>query len=134
MSLSIYWRKLIVDLLPAGSGGVDAVFRFGPSVFTYSIDGPTVTYLGQGDRHDRRFDHLEESMHLLDLTAASISASYTGLPLSQNMQDYTVHIYPSASMEDHFTTKNPAYITTLTVLIFAFTSCKYRSISPYGCC
>ena len=121
---SIYWRNLIVDLLPAGSGGVDAVFRFGTSVFTYSVDGPTVTYLGQGDRHDGRFDHLEVSGRLLDLTTASMSASYTGLPLSQDMRDYTVHIYPAASMEDHFTTQSPGYITALTVLIFAFTSCK----------
>jgi len=101
------------------------VFRFGPSVFTYSIDGPNVTYLGQGDRHDRRFDHLEESGRLRDLATASNLASYTGLPLSPSMQDYTVHIYPSASMEDHFTTKNPGFITALTVVIFVFTSCKH---------
>eukprot|EP00977_Amphora_coffeiformis_P027764 scaffold34639_cov206-Amphora_coffeaeformis.AAC.12 len=114
VSLSIYWRNLIIGLLPAGSGGVVAVFRFGPSVFTYSIDGPKATYLGEGDRHDARFDHLEESGRFLDLKTASNAASYTGLPLSKNMQDYTVHIYPSASMENHYTTKNPGYITALT--------------------
>lgn len=31
---SIYWRKLITGILPSGSGGIDAVFYFGESIFT----------------------------------------------------------------------------------------------------
>lgn len=33
---SIYWRELITGILPSGSGGIDAVFFFGESIFTVS--------------------------------------------------------------------------------------------------
>ena len=117
---SIYWRELISDILPVGTGGVDAVFQFGESIFTYNIDGAAATYLGQGDQHDTRFDYLKQSARLLDL--ASRSKSYTGLPLSEDMKDYVIHIYPSSEMEDHFSTSTPAVFTAITVIIFTFTS------------
>jgi len=126
---SIYWRELISDIIPVGTGGVDAVFKFGESIFTYRIDGPSAAYLGQGDRHDTQFDYLERTARLLDL--ASKSNSYTGLPLSEDMAGYTISIYPSSTMEDHFSTSSPAVFTALTVVIFAFTSLVFV---VYDCC
>ena len=117
---SIYWRNLITDILPDGSGAVDAVFRLGSSVFTYRIDGPNAIFLGQGDRHDTHFDQLATSGRLFN-SDSQRSTSYTGLPVSEYVSDYTIHIYPSADMEDQFLTSNPACMTALTVLIFAFT-------------
>lgn len=38
------------------------------------------------------------------------------------MANYTIHIYPSRSMQESFETSNPVNNTAIAVLIFAFTS------------
>jgi hypothetical protein len=123
LAQTIFWREHLTHILPDFSGGVDVVFNFGPSVFTYNIDGPAATYLGQGDRHDTQFDRFRESARFLDLTSGQ--TSYTGLPLSDAMKNYTIHIYPSPNLEDSFKTQNPAYFTAFTVIVFAFTSAVF---------
>ena len=96
------------------------MFRLGESVFTYRISGPSAAYLGQGDRHDPTFDDMMRRSKFVDL--ASKSWFYTGRPLSEVSEGYTISIYPSPAMSDRFSTSDPAIFTAITVLIFAFTS------------
>ena len=53
------------------------------------------------------------------------TTTYSGLPLSLDMQNYTIEVYPAKSMEDSFGTVNPAFVTTLIVIIFAFVSAVF---------
>jgi hypothetical protein len=63
IGLSIYWRDLLTNILPPGDDGLVVVFEneCNPS-FTFQLDGPNVTYLGRGDRHDRAFEYLERNV------------------------------------------------------------------------
>jgi hypothetical protein len=60
ISISIYWRDLLTDLLPPGSDGIVIVIEneCNPS-FSFQVTGPDVTYLGRGDLHDTEFDSME---------------------------------------------------------------------------
>jgi hypothetical protein len=60
ISISIYWRDLLTDLLPPGSDGIVIVIEneCNPS-FSFQVTGPDVTYLGRGDLHDSEFDSME---------------------------------------------------------------------------
>jgi hypothetical protein len=58
----INWAGYFENIFPPNSAGVIIVLENtcdGP--FTYEIDGSEVIYLGQGDLHDTRWDHLEVS-------------------------------------------------------------------------
>lgn len=44
--------------------------------FTYQIDGPMVTYLGRGDHHETKYDHLEVTSMLNDLDSFSMTNRY----------------------------------------------------------
>ena len=62
---TLYWKVYFTDILPPGADGIYVVLESDAKAenqtITYRIDGPDVTYLGGGDRHDKSFDHLEQS-------------------------------------------------------------------------
>jgi len=126
LNANMYWRELLDDILPPGTGGILAVFNVGGRVFTYAVDGPEATFLGRGDLHDTRFDHLEQSAQFLDLDpTAKGDRIYTGLPLSQETRSSTIRIYPSVQMEETFVSNDPIIYTVVAVLAFVFTSALF---------
>ena len=52
-------------------------------------------------------------------------SKYTGLPLNDQYCPFTFSVYPSGSMEEHYTSNNPIYFTLGAVLIFCFTSAVF---------
>lgn len=54
------WSSFFIGVLPEGVGKVLVVIAdtCGNMELTLSLDGPDVTLLGFGDRHDRSYDHL----------------------------------------------------------------------------
>jgi len=124
-ALSIYVRDLLRDILPSDSNGIVVVFENTcKQTFTYEFKGPDVVYLGSDDLHDPAYDGFELSSRLLDLRRdfSSRDWSYTGTPLSEEGCQYSLHVYPSARMEAHFATTNPAMLAVAAVLIFILTS------------
>ena len=124
MSLGMYWRDNLKDILPPGSDGIVIVFEnpCNPT-FTYQIDGPMVTYLGRGDLHDTKYDELEQSSGLFELSSFSVRESkYSGFPVNQDYCPFFVRIFPSATMESTYVTNNPVLFTVGAILIFAFTA------------
>lgn len=123
LNASLYWRELLKNILPEGTGGITAVFEIGDRTFTYLIDGPNAVYLGRGDLHDTSYDSMERSALLLDLESATRrDHTYTGLPLSEDARSASIRIFPSAEMEDNFVSNDPYIYTVVTVLTFLFTS------------
>jgi len=123
---AIYWRELIQDILPPGTGGITAVFEINDHTFTYAIDGPNTTFLGRGDLHDTNYDYLEHSALFFDVESPTQrDRSYTGLPLNQDARKSRIRIYPSAELEANFVSNDPVIYTVIAVLTFAFTSALF---------
>ena len=124
LSISVYWRDAIKNILPDGSQGLVAVFEneCAPS-FTYQIDGARVDFLGGGDLHDPQYTHLGMASWLHDLKEYAIDdSSYSGRPMNEEYCPFFVTIYPSNEMKSQFTSNLPIYSTIAAILIFAFTS------------
>ena len=88
MALTVMFRRLIENALPANSEGIILVVDQGMcgNPFTYRIDGPTATYLGVGDMHETRFDAMVHSEVWQEMPDQAKNggrvSSYTGVPVS----------------------------------------------------
>ena len=133
-AMTFYWRDLIKDILPPQSNGIVVTFENScGQTFTYQVNGPETKYLGQGDRHEHEYDHLEKESPLTQLDAFSIrDRAYTGLPVSEKGCQYTLHVYPSNEMEQEFTSNDPIIFTVAAVAIFAFTSLVFIFYDTMG--
>jgi hypothetical protein len=124
LGLSIFWQDLIEGILPLGNDGLVAVFDNAGcnQTFTFQINGPNATYLGSGDRHEPAYDdHLVCSSSLSGLTGfSSVSQVYTGPPLNEDFCPYSLHLYPSKTMEKKFITSNPTIFAFVAVSICEF--------------
>jgi hypothetical protein len=128
LSLSVYWRDTLKNILPTGANGVDIVFSNPCSpAFTYRIDGPTATYRGAGDLHETAYSSLGASAMLLDLRDHAIGSgrAYTGIPISQDHCPFTLTVYPSAALHDYYATNTPMLFTIAALIIFLFTSAVF---------
>jgi class 3 adenylate cyclase len=93
--------------------------------FTYQLDGPDVTYLGEGDLHDEAFDHMLVSADVSEFlsTYASVETEgFTAVPLSGEGVQYSLRVYPSQDMKDDFVTNQPVIFSLIVALVFVFTS------------
>jgi hypothetical protein len=119
ISSSFYWRAMIRDILPPGSDGIVVVFDCPCNdPFTYEITGPSVKYLGVGDKHNQKYDRLGVHGQLIDLMQVLSS----GAPLDEDFCPFVVHVYPSDTMKSESTSSIPIVFACSTVCIFAFTA------------
>jgi len=127
LSAVMYWRELLEEVLPAGTGGIVAVFEIGNWSFTYLVDGPNAIFLGNGDEHNSRYNHMGRTKSFLQVEghSAKKSTAYTGLPLSEETRKAVLSIYPSDAMEQNFVSNTPIIYTVVAVLTFAFTSALF---------
>ena len=136
IAASFYWRSVIRDILPTGSRGMVVVFE-NPcnEAFTYQIDGPKETYLGTGDVHNRRYNHLGIHGKLLNLNDFAIRDSkYTGAPIDDMVCPFSLHLYPSDDMYGQFATNNGIAFALSAVAIFVFTSRKFKIVDRLWLC
>lgn len=83
----LHWRSLFINILPDTAKGIDAVLtNTCGDVMSYRIIGSHATYLGNGDLHDPKYDHLEQSVSVVEAFNALLEAGtqYPGVPLSNN--------------------------------------------------
>ena len=124
MDIDIYWHDYLQRILPPHSGAIDVVIKNDfHQVFTFQVQGENVTFLGDGDLHDTKFDDLEK--HFLfgsQLMDPITSPTYTGRPLYSKFGIYNFYIYPTQDLQDKFVTNKPVYYTVLLCSVFAFTS------------
>jgi len=124
ISLSVYWRDMLKDILPPGSQGIDVVVKnkCNPT-FTYQINGPRVRYKGRGDVHDKNLPHLEMSSSLINLDEFSFRRpGYTGAPIDDDLCPFFLYVYPSTDRYTAQITDEPMFGALCSVGIFAFTS------------
>ncbi|CAB9510944.1 Receptor-type guanylate cyclase gcy [Seminavis robusta] len=130
-----YVRDLIRDILPPNSKGIIIVFKNTyDQVFSYRIDGAETTFLGSGDHHEAKYNHMGRSALLPDLSKENKgkgSSMYTGLPLDTKACVYEVTIYPSQEMQDRYVTSDPTMLAVGAFLIFLFTSAVFLLYDMY---
>jgi hypothetical protein len=122
LTATIFWQDFLqAGNLPDSGDGIKCILAnaCGQS-YTFQVEDQKVIYLQEGDHHDRHYDHLEE---MIDLgSAVSDDSIYSGTFLNQDYCPFSLHVYPSASLEQEYYSKKPAIYTTLVVVVFLFTS------------
>jgi class 3 adenylate cyclase len=122
---NVYWRLMLQNVLPAtGDDFVVVIKNTIGQAESYKINGPEVLYLGTGDRHDPAFDEMETAETVADLIDAKTgpeTRSYTAVDLQSDYVSYSLHVYPTASMETNYLTKQPAQLAAGVASIFMFT-------------
>jgi len=124
ITATLFWRNLIMDILPLGSDGVVVVFEnpCNPT-FTYQINGPSVEYLGRGDMHDLAYEDHGITSNFFNLRSFAVGSSmYSGPPLDSEFCPFQLRVYPSDDMYNNYATNDPIIFTVAAVMIFVFTS------------
>lgn len=90
--------------------------------FTYEVNGPSVVYLGTGDYHDPKYDHLTQGALVSDLRYFSIQESqYSGPPPDKEYCPMYVSVHASAKTEDIWITNTPWIFAVVTAIVFILT-------------
>ena len=130
--LYVHWRRLFVDILPANAKGIVAVIETScEATFSYRIDGIDVDYLGPGDYHDNRFNHMKVITYLSRDFNEKKSRFYSGADLNNGNCDYILRVYPSTEMEEEYKTNDPLIYTVGAISIFLFTALLFLAYDFY---
>jgi signal transduction histidine kinase/CheY-like chemotaxis protein len=127
LSTQVYWKGFFADILPPSSpSGIICILENSfNQTLAYRIDGPDVTYLGEEDLHDTRYDYLEKLADInayIQSQAGPETRSYTAVPLNKEFGKYTLRIYPSRVTEEHCSSNKPWVYTIVVASTFLFTS------------
>ena len=109
------WSVYFQNVVPSSAKGITVVVKNECNqVFSFSVNGPNVTYLGKGDHHSKIFDNMHQSVSF----DTSNNGNGNSLPLDAHYCPYTVHVYPSNAMRSHFVTHQPLISATLVGILF----------------
>lgn len=133
----IYWRQYFDGLLPPGADGIIVVLSNScDQVYTYQIDGSKSWWLGRGDLHDPRYDHINVSTSINQILVQGKSDSNNN---TQEFADdtesdilyydcfYNIKVYPSQEFENSYYTSRPWVQATILASLFLFTSTVFIS-------
>ncbi|CAB9498281.1 Receptor-type guanylate cyclase gcy [Seminavis robusta] len=126
----IYFRVFFANILPQNSHGIQIVVQntFNQT-YTYQIDGPIVTFMGEGDFHDPHFDHLMISTDLVEILQqqkqSTSTSSYTVVGLDGEYCSYQLRIYPSQATKDDYTTSQPFVGAIVIAVVFVVTAASF---------
>lgn len=123
ISTDIYWKVLFSQILSHHSVGIVAVIENseGKSM-SFQLDGPKVTSLGEGDRHEPVYDHMMIQTNInshLEERARPKNRAYKTVSLSDRLE-YTIRVFPSEATEGPFLTYKPMAYTLITIFAFFF--------------
>jgi hypothetical protein len=109
----IPWNDYFMNVLPEGAGGILVVVKGRSQTFTFHIDGPDVSFLGEGDLHDEKYDYLE------------LTNDFAAFDGSKGNFKYTVHLYPTDVFYAQHTTNRPVVYTIAVLCVFIFTASAF---------
>ena len=102
----------LVDLLPDGVRGIHVIVENTcNSTFTYELDGNSAIYLGEGDFHDRNYDHLERRIDFNE------NYRRADTPTTPGHCVFNYRVYPSKEFEG--TSSLPWVLSISVAIIFA---------------
>lgn len=96
MYIFFFQEEVLTNIVPDYVNGLTCVVSTKTASQTYEIQSGIPVLMGPGDLHDPKFDKYAHSITLNDIeTGASASIAYT------------LTVYPTHSMFDHFHTSSP---------------------------
>jgi class 3 adenylate cyclase len=135
ISSTFYWRIYLENILPATRHGIYCVIQNTLNqTFTYRIDGSNASYVGAGDLHDTKYDHLKVASDMASYLATESpikTKSYTVVPLNSQFNSYSLAIYPSQDNEDDYVNNDPVVLALTIVCVFLFTSMVFLIYDRY---
>ena len=106
VSIVFSWDTLLNKILPDYIKGMVCVLQSSTGqVFSYTISGDVVTFLGEGDQHDSKYDTYGHHV------------THSGMMIT-----YKLHMYPSEEFQAQYVTKRRGVYAAGAVLIFLFTA------------
>lgn len=126
---SLYWRFYFVDILPMHVEGMICVIENTLNqTFTYRIDGPEVTFLGPGDRHDPRYDDYVVEDFVTDRLQneqGPVNTAFRQSELNTEFCSYILRLYPSRDMAAGILTRQPIFFALLVLFAFMIPSLTF---------
>jgi len=125
----VWWQVYFHSILPTATPEIIAILEntCGQS-FSYSIQGTDVTYMGQGELHNPKYNEMSVSTgwNAFLLQPATL-VNYTLNDPNNNDQEivqcsYQVRVYPSQDLEDYYVTNTPVYFMLILIGAFVLTS------------
>jgi hypothetical protein len=86
------------------------------SNYTFRVDGPNSSSVGEGDFHEPEYDFL-----VANKLFYATSSQYEGTSPFSGPCQYNFRIYPSATLEANYTTNKPTLYCIAVICVFAFT-------------
>ena len=117
LATELSWSQFFSDILPSNAQGITCVVENACSqVFTYKIDGGRVSFLGPGDLHDPTYDHLVQSSGIQQLI--DVPADFAGVRLDVEHCPFTLHLYPSGTLQRAYHSALPIILASAVFAIF----------------
>lgn len=131
----VYWRFYFVNIMPVHVQGMICVIANSwNQTFTYRIDGPEVTFLGPGDRHDPDYEDYFVEYDVTDALQADQGPVVTAFRQAEydgNFCSYTLRLYPSQAMEEGIITVKPLIFALLVMISFIVPSFTFLVYNRY---
>ena len=132
---AMYWRFLMNEILPENIHGIICVMENSlGQAHTYEIRGQDSFYLGDGDRHDSKYEHLGRSIDLVSYlrqSAGPESRSFTAAGVSGDFLNYTLRVYPTNEFREIFVTDEAAWESAGVAMVFVVAIFIFL---VYDCC
>eukprot|EP00538_Stauroneis_constricta_P012496 CAMPEP_0119547406 /NCGR_PEP_ID=MMETSP1352-20130426/1528_1 /TAXON_ID=265584 /ORGANISM="Stauroneis constricta, Strain CCMP1120" /LENGTH=1220 /DNA_ID=CAMNT_0007592327 /DNA_START=199 /DNA_END=3861 /DNA_ORIENTATION=+ len=115
----IPWEQYFQNVLHEAANAIIAVL--GSSCgdrFSFRIDGPVVTYLGEGDRHSSKYN---SEKHTISFSDEELLGTKDTLISGDNCR-YEMLLFPTEELEETYYTSGPGLFTAAVVIVFAFTT------------
>jgi hypothetical protein len=115
----VYWQVYFGNVLPPSANPIMAILENSAGQqFSYLIEGPEATYIGQGDLHDTRYNDLEIATGM----GAFLGQEQNTDELEEGQCTYRVRVFPTKEMEDAYMTTTPLVFTIILCSTFLLTS------------
>jgi Adenylate and Guanylate cyclase catalytic domain len=114
----VYWQAFFQDILPEDAVGVYVTLKNSCNQsFSYEVNGKTATYLGKGDVHEPKYDHMMVETGYGAVLGDNVPEDSSGTTQCY----YNVQVFPSQVMENEFMTSTPMLFSGCLASIFCFT-------------
>eukprot|EP00986_Skeletonema_menzelii_P002806 scaffold813_cov148-Skeletonema_menzelii.AAC.14 len=120
ISIVFSWDTLLQRILPNYIKGMICVLQSSiGQEYSYSVSGNDVTFLGEGDKHDSKYDEYKQ------VVEATLGNTEEQIGQVDYLITYTLVMYPSQTFENEYVTNRAAIYTAGVVLIFLCTSALF---------
>jgi hypothetical protein len=120
----VHWKDSLAGILPASDYGYHVVIEndcdsAGENAFTYQVDGPHVRVVGEGNRHDQKFNSYLVDGYFSDQFIKD--GTPQGLRYDDGSCSYVFHLYPTQALYDKYVTDVSIILSLSMSVVFVFT-------------